>query len=182
MENTLLLLAVCLTSFLVYAAVYAVKRHWFPGEVALKESVWVLLGLLPLLLAGLAALYWQVRFSLEGVAAALLIYLLGGLCFALTAPGVFDRSISLYLLNGLENRADRGMTEEEVKAAFLEVYFEGNYAIRKRLGEQIVSGYVERRGERYYITTSGRRFVWVARRISRWFNLDPRIVAPASRQ
>ena len=95
---------------------------------------------------------------------------------------MFDRSISLYLLNGLENRADQGMTEEEVKAAFLEVYFEGNYAIRKRLGEQIVSGYVERRGERYYITASGRRFVRLARRISRWFNLDPRIVAPASRE
>ena len=182
MENTLLLLAVCLASFLVYAAVYAAKRRWFPGEVALKESLWVLLALLPLLLAGLAALYWQAGFSLEGAVAALLIFLLGGLCFALTAPGVFDRSISLYLLNGLDNRAAEGMTEDEVKAAFLEVYFAGNYAIRKRLGEQLVSGYVERRGERYYITPSGRRFVRLARRISLWFNLDPRIVAPESRQ
>lgn len=182
MENTLLLLAVCLASFLVYAVVYAAKRRWFPGEVALKESLWVMLALLPLLLAGLAVLYWQWGFSLEGAVAALLIFLLGGLCFALTAPGVFDRSISLYLLNGLDNRAAQGMTEDEVKAAFLEVYFAGNYAIRKRLGEQLVSGYVERRGDRYYITSSGRRFVRLARRISRWFNLDPRIVAPESRQ
>ena len=163
MENTLLLLLVCLVSFLVYTAVYAAKRRWFPAEVALKESVWVMLGLLPLLLAGLAALYWKGGFSLEGAAAALLIFLLGGLCFTLTVPGGFDRSLSVYMLNVLENRADQGMTEEEVKAAFLEVYLEGNYAIRKRLREQLVSGYVERRREHYYITGNGRRFVRLAR-------------------
>ena len=182
MENTLLLLLVCLVSFLVYTVVYAAKRRWFPAAVALKESVWVMLGLLPLLLAGLAALYWRGWFGLEETVAALLIYLLASWCFAMTIPAVFDRSISLYLLNRLDNQADMGMTEGEIKAEFLEVYFDGNYAIRKRLGEQLESNYVACRGERYYITGNGRRFVRLARRISRWFNFDYRIVSPASRR
>ena len=182
MRPTLYLLLTALVSFLVFVAAYAVKRQLFPADFALRESIGVMLALLPFLAAALWLLCRRQILRPDGAAAVLLIFLLAVFGFTLTVPAVFDRSVSLYLLNTLDNRVEQGMTEPEIKREFLQVYFGGNYALRKRLREQTATGYLIYQDNRYYITGSGRRFVGLARRISRWFNLDPRIVAPASRE
>ena len=176
MKRTLLLLLVSLAATMLYLVVVAVKRQLSPSWNVLGESVLLLAGLLPIVLAGLAFLYKRQILMFDGAVAVLTIFLLSGMCFTLAVPAVFDRSISLYLLNSLDNRADRGMTEDEIKTVFLDVYFDGNYALRKRLREQVQGGNLTHREGRYYITEAGSTFMSVARMISGAYALDPRIV------
>ena len=175
MKKTFYLLFISALSVLAYLVAYAVKRHLFPASYVLEEAVVLTAISLPILIWFLIVLRQRGILLFDGAVAVCLIFLLSCLCFTLTVPAIFDRSITLYLLNALDNRSD-GMMEEEVKEAFLSIYFNRNYAIKKRLDEQVQSGHVRYAGDRYHITESGRQIMTVARVLSAIYNLDDRIV------
>lgn len=176
MKNTVYLVLVSFFSVAAYVALYAAKRWLFPGEIVLTEGLQVMVVFLPALVIVLVLLR-KVRAQPEIGAAVFLISFLAAAGFNLTVPAIFDRSVTVYLLNHLDNAGVHGMTEEEVQREFMDVYFHsGNYAIRKRLGEQVHGGNLAYDGDRYRITGRGRATIGIARWISRLFRLDPRIV------
>lgn len=175
MKNTASLLfvaALCVTS---YCAAFAVKRHLWPSSISLAEGAQLLLVFVPVVAVALVVLRRKRKLTLEGSVAVFVIFLLSAACFNLTVPAIFDRSVSLYLLNTLDN-SPRGMTEREVEEELLRVYFDRNHAVKKRLREQVESGIVYYHEGRYQATENGRTLMAVARFLSRLYNLDPRIV------
>ena len=177
LRGPFLTVLISLAAMLVYALAYAVKRNLAdPQESAFRDSLWLIALVLPLATAFVAVLYKRRILTSDGVVAVLAIFTLSSLCFALTIPAILDRSVSLYLLNSLDNRAELGMSEAEVEREFLDVYFDGNYAIRKRLHEQLAIRTVHYSDGRYYITDAGSGFMTFARFMSRLYNLDPDIV------
>ena len=168
---------ISLAAVSLYMVAYAAKRNFVrPHDSAFTESLWLIVLILPLVALAAWVLYRRRLLTSDGVIAVLAIFALSSLCFALTVPAVFDRSVSLYLLNSLDNRGESGMTEEEIREEFTDIYFDANYGIRKRLREQTDGGTVDYRDGRYYITDIGRRFMSVARLVSGVYNLDPLIV------
>ncbi len=108
--------------------------------------------------------------------ACFLIFFLASLCFSRAVPAVFDRSVSLYLINIMDYQGESGMTEEEIRQELLSVYFDEDHALKKRLGEQIQGGNIEARNGRYYITNGGSRFMAFARLLSNIYNFEARSV------
>lgn len=180
MKNTAYLLlaaALCTTGYL---AVFAVKRHLWPSSILLVEGALLLLAFAPVVVVALVISCRKRTLTVEGSVAVFVIFLLSTACFNLTVPAIFDRSVSLYLLNALDN-SPNGMTEQAVQEELMRIYFDQNYAVRKRLHEQVRSGSVRYDGARYQVTENGRTIMAVARFLSRLYNLDPRIVEERTR-
>lgn len=165
-----------LCGMLLYVIAFAVKRQLSPSESPLVEAAILMLIFLAILLLALVILVKKNVIVLDIGIACLLIFLFASLSFSLAVPAVFDRSVSLYLINIMDNQGESGMTEEEIKQKLISVYFHEDHAIKKRLGEQIQGGNIEERSGRYYITDGGSRFMSFARFLSSIYNFDSRIV------
>ena len=159
----------------LYVVLFTLKRAVAPAENVLAECFMVFVVTAPIALGVMAWLYRKSVLGLEGAVSAALIFALGAGCFWLTVPAIFDRSVTLYLMNLLDNHA-AGMTEDEIRREFIEVYFNESRGIEKRLNEQLDSGNARYEDGRYYITDGGRRVIFIARAISRAYALDPDIV------
>lgn len=175
MRKAFYLLLISLTSVFVYLCVFAVKRNFFPSSIVLTEGIMLLTAFAPVLIVFLFLLHKKGVLALDASIGVFIIFLLSSLCFNLTVPAIFDRSVTLYLMNSLDNNK-AGMTEREIKREFIRVYFGRNYAIRKRLNEQVQNGGVSYDGNLYKITERGSGIIKVARFLSHIYNLDPRIV------
>ena len=161
---------------LLYLAAYTIKRHFFAADIALTEGGHLLLALLPVF-GGAGFWLWRKKIlGADGCIAAFLITVLSIMVFNLTVPSVFDRSVSLYLLNTLDN-APAGMTETDLRDEFVGVYFGENHGIRKRLREQARMGNISFDGARYRLTANGRRMVSVVRFFNALYKLDPHMAA-----
>ena len=161
---------------LLYMIAFAVKRQLFPSDSPLVEAAILMLIFLAILLLTLIALVKIKVIMLDIGIACFVIFLFASLCFSLAVPAVFDRSVSLYLINIIDNQGESGMTEEEIRRALLTVYFDEDHALQKRIGEQIQGGSIELRNGRYYITSGGSRFMEFARLLNNIYNFEARIV------
>ena len=175
MRNTVYLLLASVLCVAAYLAVFAIKRHLLPSSIVLTEGVWLLVVFLPAVVFVLVLLCRKRVLTGEASVSVFVIFLLSALCFNLTVPAILDRSVTVYLLNSLDN-SQNGMTEQEIQREFMHIYFDENYAIRKRLHEQVESGSVRYDGDRYHVTKDGRTIMMIARFLSNLYNLDPRIV------
>jgi len=170
--RTAMLLLTAAGGVLLYLAAYTLKRHAHPSDIALTEGGHLLLAFLPLFAAAGFLLWRKNILRADACVAAFLIAVLAITTFNLIVPSVFDRSVSLYLLNTLDN-APAGLSEAQLRAEFVEVYFGANYGIRKRLREQLRMGNITRGGARYRLTAAGRRMVTVVRFFNAFYALDP---------
>jgi len=70
------------------------------------------------------------------------IWLLGGYLFAISVPTVIDRSLSLYILEKLQQRGG-GIREDAFRQVFTEEYVREHHLVEVRLTEQLQSGTID---------------------------------------
>jgi len=101
----------------------------------------------------------------------IVIFLLGGYAFAVSVPTVIDRSLSLYILQKLDQRGG-GIREDQIGWVFANEYLPEYRLVDVRLTEAVSSGTVEIKNGCVVLTAKGRRLA----EFSHWFqsNLLPK--------
>jgi hypothetical protein len=94
----------------------------------------------------------------------LLIFLFLG-----TVPFNSDRSYTIFSLGFLYENADKSYTQEEMEQVFVDGFIKNFGATKKRIAEQMNTGYVKEKDGRYYISESGKRFIELFRLIDFFF-------------
>lgn len=99
------------------------------------------------------------------------IFLLGGYAFAVSVPTVIDRSLSLYILEKLDQRGG-GIREDQIGWVFVHEYLPEYRLVDVRLTEAVKSGTVEIRNGCVVLTGKGH----ATAAVSHWFqrNLLPK--------
>jgi hypothetical protein len=117
------------------------------------------------------------RFGLDGADALGAAIVATSLLFAafVLGPITVDRSISVFMLSRFE-AADRPLTEQEARDAFVRVYVSDWAQIDRRIREQELSGNLERASSGWRLTPQGGAFMKTARAMSGVFGGDPRFV------
>ncbi len=100
------------------------------------------------------------------------------LCVFTLGPVTVDRSISVFMLSRFD-RADRPLTLDDITGDFKDIYVGQWDQMRRRFGEQVASGNLEKSGDGYRLTPQGRAFMNTARLMARLFATDPRFVGLA---
>jgi hypothetical protein len=100
--------------------------------------------------------------------------------FALV-PVNLDRSISVFLLAWMDERAGRPQTKADLEHAFQEIYVSQYRAMDRRLSEQMASGNVVATPDGYRITDQGHTFVAIGKVVGSLFSVDSRFLAPPER-
>ncbi|MGI9322752.1 MAG: hypothetical protein ACR2PJ_04125 [Pseudomonadales bacterium] len=174
--KALLMLLAGGAGLLAYILLFILKRQVAPSINVLIECLLIFVLLVPVVLAAYVLLYKKRVLTLEGAVGAAMIFIFSSACFYFTVPAVVDRSVTLYLINLLDSN-EEGMSLEEIREEFIEVYFYRSRGIEKRLNEQLDSGNVSVDGNGVYRLTAGGRFtIATARVLSRIHSLDPQIV------
>lgn len=81
-----------------------------------------------------------------------------------------DRAISVYFIS-LMNYEKNGLTSKEIKTSFYEEYFEREKAIERRIKEQLITGNIVKRDEKYFITERGETTFKIFVVLSKLFNI-----------
>ncbi|HEX7875911.1 MAG TPA: hypothetical protein VF489_04920 [Sphingobium sp.] len=141
----------------------------FYRGIAIAALTAVLMGI-----AGLVALRW-VRIALPTLVGAIALSLAFNLCFLITFPVTFDRSITMFLLARIEQN-DGKLDAPMLEQVYVREYLGDMRQIDRRVAEQLLSGNVRMEQNRIHITAQGRRLLAGGRTIGRWFGADPRFV------
>lgn len=99
------------------------------------------------------------------------------ICFLITFPVTFDRSITMFLLARIE-RQDGQLTTPMLEDVFAREYLRDMRQIDRRVEEQALSGNIRVDHGRIRITPQGARLLAGGRIVSGWFGADPRFVSP----
>ncbi|MCI4590264.1 hypothetical protein MOK15_09160 [Sphingobium sp. BYY-5] len=101
------------------------------------------------------------------------------ICFLITFPVTFDRSITIFLLARIE-RQDGQLDARGLQRVYVQEYLGDMRQIDRRIEEQSLSGNIRVEQGRIHITAQGRRLLTGGRIVGGWFGADPRFVtAPA---
>ena len=148
--------AICLLAtvfFLIFLVVFTVNRQLFERQIIFYDA--------PLCLALTALVIFLVflvvalvkrppaRSLLAHVPAALVVFVLAGYSFSITVPALIERSISLFIVARVSAAGAEGITANDLQSHFYDEYILRNDAVPKRLEEQIVSGNMVLKGDRY---------------------------------
>jgi hypothetical protein len=98
--------------------------------------------------------------------------------FLIVVPVSLDRSVSVFLL-GYMNNIGRPMTSDELENVLISKYVKEYQSIDRRMDEQIASGnIVEIDDGKYLLTTRGKNFIFVSKKIAKYFSVDERFLDP----
>ncbi|WP_255326231.1 hypothetical protein [Sphingobium sp. EM0848] len=179
-----LLLAYGLTLTAGFILYIALIRSPLLGAVGILFYRGIAIAAVTALLLLLAGLMLRPRMQLDpatlvgGVALSLSF----NLCFLITFPVTFDRSITTFLLARIEQH-DGELDTAMLEQLFIRQYLGDMHQIDRRIAEQQLSGTIRVEQGRIHITPQGRRLLESGRTIGGWFGADPRFVTatPAPR-
>ena len=95
---------------------------------------------------------------------SLLIY-----CCLCLGPFNCDRSYTIFSLGYLYENSDKSYTQEEMEQVFIDGFVKNFGATRKRIAEQMSTGYIKEKDGKYSISESGKKFIKLARLIDYFF-------------
>lgn len=95
-------------------------------------------------------------FTVRDIILSLALVFCFNLVFFTHIPVTADRSISVFLLDFMNNYPEKSFTKKEIESVFVDKYVIKSGAMSKRFEEQMVSGNISEAGERYQISGQGR--------------------------
>ncbi|WBQ16834.1 hypothetical protein [Sphingobium yanoikuyae] len=128
-----------------------------------------------MLVGGLMLGRW--RPAVPTLVGAIALSLAFNICFLITFPVTFDRSITMFLLARIE-RQDGQLDARALGDVYTREYLGEMRQIDRRVEEQTMSGNIRVEQGRIHITPQGRRLLSGGRLIGGWFGADPRFVTP----
>jgi hypothetical protein len=105
----------------------------------------------------------QLQLSTETLIAAIIVSVSVNLAFFITFPITYDRSITMYLLDRINNPPSnttcQGYTESQLEQRLLTEYIQEKQALRKRIQEQKVINFIKQDNQCISITNKAKRFL-----------------------
>ena len=139
MNRLIAALALSLGYVAVLLSIYYVHARYFPVDVVFYSAI--LDAVIAAGIVGLGLFLAPSRWGLDWFSKVLLvlIWLMGGYAFAISVPTVIDRSLSMYILEKLDQRGG-GIELDQFDRVFSDEYMGEYRLVDVRLTEQVQSG------------------------------------------
>lgn len=162
MNRILKALALSLVYVVVLLLVYTIHIYYFSVSVIFYSAL--LDAVIAAILVGLALIPLPRAWRLDWFNSVLLmfIWILGGYAFAISVPTVIDRSLSMYILEKLDQRGG-GIRRDSFEDVFVTEYMPEYRLVDVRLTEQLESGTVIIEDGCVKLTDHGRRVARITR-------------------
>jgi hypothetical protein len=147
---------------IVLAILYVVHVWYFNVNVVFYSAI--LDAMIACAIVGAFSLVLFARLPFDGFSLFLLvlIWAVGGYAFAISGPAVFDRSLSFYILEKLQQRGG-GILESRIPDVFKDEYMPEFRLVDVRLTEQLQSGTVTIENGCVKLTPRGERLATLSR-------------------
>ncbi len=166
--------------FFVFSLLFIISFHStiLAGQKVLFYRGLALLILVTLITIGLVIFFKKkLKIGTETAWAAIIVSAAINLALFITFPITYDRSITMYLLDRLNNPPSnslcKGYTESELEQRLLTEYIQKNQALKKRLHEQSVIKFIQQDNQCITITDKAKRFLQVSEIIKKIYKVSP---------
>lgn len=115
------------------------------------------------------------RFNLETFSAALVMSFSINLSLFIVFPVTFDRSITMYLLQTLENKnvqSCQGLSKEDLQSNLINEYVIKNGAVQRRIMEQSVIGTLKNNDVCIQLTERGKDFLNFSKTVKQIYGIN----------
>lgn len=112
------------------------------------------------------------RINYKDILLVVMITFSFNLVFFTLIPVTIERSISVFMLEYMDTKPDKKITEKNMTTAFENLFIQNGKAIQKRFDEQIFSGTVIKDGKGYRLTKEGHRLINLFKIAGQIFNLN----------
>lgn len=164
--------------FSVFTLLYIISFHSpiLAGQKVLFYRGLALLTLITLITAGLVILFKKkLKIGAETAWATIIVSAAINLALFITFPITYDRSITTYLLDRLNNPPNnnvcKGYSEPELEQRLLTEYIQYHQALKKRLYEQSVIKFIQQDGRCISITEKAKKFLQVSEIIKKVYGV-----------
>lgn len=103
---------------------------------------------------------FKIKFSFGFLSNAIIVSFCLTLTFFILVPVTLDRSVSTFLLSKMSENSSKGISKEQLNNIFINEYVSTGDAVGRRLNEQMQSRSVEKTGEYYRVSNSGKRLLF----------------------
>ncbi len=146
------------------------KRHSFPSEIFFYESL-SLLFILFIFLFFLLIIKRKSFFKMEYIYILVTSFLLS-YAILITLPTLSKRSISLFMLMKIDNVNEKGISKNELQDSVVKEFFIKNKEVERRIKEQLNSGNITLKGNKFFILSKGKRINDINNLLIKIYNLD----------
>lgn len=120
--------------------------------------------------------YFRPTKYLQSIISAIVISISLNICFFVVFPVTFDRSVTMYLLNTLENqtanKTQKYLSENDLETLFINEYVKSQKAIGRRIQEQSMIDFLEKKSDQIYLTPKSLKFLNLSKTIKKIYNLE----------
>ncbi len=111
-------------------------------------------------------------FDIKDIIIIVSLFILINLLFFCMVPVTLERSISIFMLNDMNNM--QGMEKEKIEKEFIDKYVYAYKAFDKRLDEQMATGTISKddNSNEYYITKKGNVLLNILKIINKIYNVN----------
>lgn len=165
--------------FIIFSFFYLVSFH---SQMFLSQKVLFYRGIMLLPIAFFPTLFLSIllakllKFGYEIIFSSLVLVLSIHVCFFVLFPVTYDRSITMYILNSINNNNKKnyschGLTKKELQDKLINDYIIKKDAINKRLVEQTIINNIFLKDECIDLTNSGIGFLNLSKLIMYLYGL-----------
>ena len=168
-----------LLSTFFFLVIYFVVRIVFPNQIIFSQGNYVCLSVFLLELIVFIIFYKFARNRnldefMEKILPSLLMSLILNYSFVLTVPTTIDRSITVFILGGIDSFGSANSSA--ISENFKSVYINEDLQIKRRIQEQLALGNLERSTsipDQYELTNKGKLIVNLHKFFASVFNISP---------
>jgi len=152
------LITVYLSVFFLFSLTYILLFH---SPLFKNIDILFYRGIILLAVTGflflIAFIFLRNKVGRETFLAALVMSLSLNLVFFVVFPVTFDRSVTMFFLNSLNEVPS--LTHQQAENLLIKKYIKGKDAVKKRVKEQAVTGFISEKNGQIEITNKGKGFL-----------------------
>lgn len=162
--------------FIFFTFIYLFSFHLpiFVQQKTLFYRGVILLAVISSIFFALTLIIHQYRSIkyLQLIISAIIVSISLNICFFIVFPVTFDRSITMYLLNTLENQDEMSLSEKGLEQLFIDEYVVSQKAISRRIQEQSIIHFLKKESDQIHLTSKSIGFLNFSEKIKKLYNLE----------
>jgi hypothetical protein len=173
MKRTVIAYIVTFTIFsIIFLTLFRLPFHLFNDVLFYKGLTYLIITTLLLTVVVIVLYETNRNIKIESLIAAILVSASIHLSVFVVFPVTFERSVTMYLLNTINNQNDKGISNSALEYKLINDYIIDGKAPNKRIKEQSIIGFIEESDSKITLSDKAIKFLYFSKTIKNIYSLN----------
>lgn len=156
---------------IIFLTLFRLPIHLFKDVLFYKGLTYLIITTLFLTTIVIVLYKINRNIKIESLIAAILVSASIHLSVFVVFPVTFERSVTMYLLNTINDQKDEGISNHDLEYKLINDYIINNKALNKRIEEQSIIGFIEENDGKITLSNKAIKFIYFSKTIKKVYSL-----------